>query len=939
VRPVGGDMTKRRIGALLAGAGAVGAALVLASVQGGAGAATPPSGSVSAAQPDTSWIGMQYALATTPVPESCPPVDPLNLVCDHFSLTVVDAGGVDVSISWASSDNDFDLFVYDSGGNEVGHSNGSGNTSEHVFVPSAQGTYEVLVVPFLVIDSGYNGSAHWGASTSVTRTSGGLAFGPATVIDGQRTVGEPINHIDKYGHYWETGPWGFSTGQSFLHKSVDGGNQFNIDSPLGIRPDPPPGGGDSDIVTDDQGFAYFVDLEGPTAELGVGVSNDGGNTWAKKNVASIPPLADRQWFAVDNGLTEEPGDNTVFLAYNEVAGNRIFSSPGSTGTGDLTGGLVYQDSSASLAPLITPGVRCGELRFDPVQRNLYYPCSGGTHTRIIVGHVSPGQRTGITYTIRNSPESPGGGNTAADLFPVVAVDKAGTLYSVWIDSADHNVYYSASKDAGQTWGPVIRVNGNDANSNVFLWAVAGNAGTLVVDWYGNSSHVDSDVMPNWANDREGATAFPWYGYVSVIKNADTATPAFAQARFTEKPMHYGQICTSGIACTTGGDRTMADFQAVNLDLNGAIRIVYNDTTSQHHGAHLFEERQLAGPTGLGTTLSGSAASNPVADPTGDAQSPHYAPTGAGPNLPQFDFTQVKLSQPTAGTVRVQMTLNSLASLTPPSGKANSLWLTRFQALSIGDQGEEAYRIFYVGAESNGVGPPTFFAGSGLSDQDGVKNNGCFTTTPENCKVLQYPAEVSAKGSISGNVITIDVPVQGGFGPNRPIDGNVLYNVTALSAGRNPVPASGPTTAEFYADLDATRTFDYTLTSGGLGTCATGQEVKGEGHLHSAGAGKEAHFSLHTKCEEKKLTGKVEYVDDGAVPSVKFHSTHVTGVTIDPSMSTATITGDGVNNKKPVSFTVQVKAGRDASASFSIELTDGTTNSGSLTKGQVEIRSK
>jgi hypothetical protein len=453
--------------------------------------------------------------------------------------------------------------------------------------------------------------------------------------------------------------------------------------------------------------------------------------------------------------------------------------------------------------------------------------------------------------------------------------------------------------------------------------------------------VDSDVMPNWANDREAATAFRWYGYVAVITNAAGTTPSFAQTRFTEKPMHYGQICTSGIACTTGGDRTMADYQSVNLDRSGTIRIVYNDTTSQHHGAHLFEARQLAGPTGFGTTLAGSAPTNPVSDPTGDAQSPHYAPaplTAPGPNLPQFDFTQVKLSQPQAGTLRVQMTLNSLASLAPPTGKANSLWLTRFQALSVGDQGEEAYRVFYVGAESSGGAAPTFFAGSGNSDQDGVKNNGCFTTTAENCKVLQYPAEVSATGSISGNVITIDVPLQGGFGPNRPIDGNVLYNVTALSAGRNPVPASGPTTLELYADLDATRSFDYALTSGGPSACPTGQEVKGAGNLQSAGAGSQAHFTLRTTCDARRLNGKVEYVDNGAVPPVAFHSTHVTGVVIN-SPSTATITGDGVNNDKPVSFTVHVKAGRDAAAGFGIELSDGTANSGPLTKGKVEITSK
>src|SRR5207237_1271089 len=81
--------------------------------------------------------------------------------------------------------------------------------------------------------------------------------------------------------------------------------------------DPPPGGGDTDIVTDDQGFAYFVDLEG-LVNLGVAVSNDGGNTW-KKNPLAVNPAQDRQWFAVDNGATSGAGDNTIFLTVHELA--------------------------------------------------------------------------------------------------------------------------------------------------------------------------------------------------------------------------------------------------------------------------------------------------------------------------------------------------------------------------------------------------------------------------------------------------------------------------------------------------------------------------------------------------------------------------------------------------------------------------------------------
>jgi uncharacterized repeat protein (TIGR01451 family) len=319
-------------------------------------------------------------------------------------------------------------------------------------------------------------------------------------------------------------------------------------------------------------------------------------------------------------------------------------------------------------------------------------------------------------------------------------------------------------------------------------------------------------MTSWFNDRVGSTEFPWFGYASLLSAANTASPTFVQQRFTEIPMNYGQICNSGIACTTGGDRTMADFFGFSLDPDtGAMRIVYNNTTSQHHGAHLYETKQIAGPTAFGTTLSGSAPTNPVSDPTGDAQDPHYSPGGTGANAPQYDFTNVQLSRPNVATLRVQMTLNSLASLAPPAGETNGVWLTRFQALSVGEGGEEAYRIFYVGAESAGGGAPTFFAGSGTAaSTSGAPGNGCVTRNPQECKIVLYPAEASATGSVVGNVITINVPLQGGFGGDRPIKGDTLYNVTGLTFGRSEPPAS-PQAADFlYKDLDATRAFDFSL---------------------------------------------------------------------------------------------------------------------------------
>jgi hypothetical protein len=559
-----------------------------------------------------------------------------------------------------------------------------------------------------------------------------------------------------------------------------------------------------------------------------------------------------------------------------------------------------------------------------VNRYLYYACGAGKQIRITRGHVNPGQRTGIAYTNVLTPLSPGGGSVST-IFSGVATDKAGNVYTVWVDGTDHNVYYSYSTNQGLTWAIPVRINGNDANSNVWPWAQGGNAGTLVVSWYGNSSHLDSNLMPSWYESRQEAARFKWFGYTSLITNAASTAPNILQQKFTEKPMHYGQICTGGLGCTTSnGDRTMADFFAVNLDAEGAMRIVYNDTTSQHHGAHLFEARQIAGPGASGTAISTPAPANPMADPTGDAQFPHYSPAGAGANLPQFDFTQLQLSQPDADTLRVTMTLNSLATLAPPAGKASGVWLTRFQALSLGDQGEEAYRIFYVGAESVGGGTPAFFAGSGTSNQGAAPGNGCMNTTPENCKVVWYPAEVPANGSldITNKTISIDVKLQGGFGAGRPIMGDTLFNVTALSAGRTGA-------SDIYADLDATRSFDYVLSPVAPPPppqpCTDNHGVEGSGQIDAG------NFAVN--CNQ---TGAKGAFGDGS--HVNFHSTRISSVTYNDAAHSATLMGTGINGNHLVNFTIVVVDSvlSGTKGSFSITLSDGYSRAGALLSGKVTI---
>jgi len=135
------------------------ASLALAMAWAGiAMAANPASGTVNSSSPTTTWRGMYYAIHTNPEMVPCPPgsgplSDPINAVCDHFSLTVEDAGSLTVTIDWPDPGNDFDLFVYDSNNMQVASSANGVGTSETVTFDAAATTYEVRVDPAFVIDS------------------------------------------------------------------------------------------------------------------------------------------------------------------------------------------------------------------------------------------------------------------------------------------------------------------------------------------------------------------------------------------------------------------------------------------------------------------------------------------------------------------------------------------------------------------------------------------------------------------------------------------------------------------------------------------------------------------------------------------------------------------------------------------------------------------
>ena len=187
-------------------------------------------------------------------------------------------------------------------------------------------------------------------------------------------------------------------------------------------------------------------------------------------------------------------------------------------------------------------------------------------------------------------------------------------------------------------------------TNEFLWAQAGAAGNVALAWFGTDAVGPAGQLPVLVQRPAGRDRVQ----VVRLRRADHGR-GHAPRRRSPSSASPRSRCTTGRSATRGSAApsraatgTMADYFGFNVDKNGAIRIVYNDTTSQHHGAHLYEIRQVSGKTLVGGTVKGSTAlKTPMADESGDAQWPHYSPTGAGANLPQFDFTGLQVGQPNA----------------------------------------------------------------------------------------------------------------------------------------------------------------------------------------------------------------------------------------------------------------------------------------------------
>jgi hypothetical protein len=708
------------------------------------------------------------------------------------------------------------------------------------------------------------------AQAGAAAATNGLAFSHMVVVDEQRPGFEPDVKVAPDGSIYSSVPFGFSTTQSFVWSSRDHGNSYQF-VPGNVGPGKPStcaGGGDTDLFVDPTGELYFSDLQGLT-NISNSASTDGGATWTT-NCAGAPNTPDdRMWFTGTGSASQ--GNLNLYQDYDVVdsalpnGGNQLVetvSHDGTTFSPVVNSNGPTGDCTGAAANCVTDneGISGNQVA-DPSTGNVYIAhtttngTSGTPGVMVSEGKITPGSTTSAVWT--ESPNLDGAlcpdtscadasGNPeelAGENFASIARDSAGYLYVAFtagpLDHASsndpnfggltapeqiyvvHSLEPAGADPSALTWSAPTRISGSgvSAGTNTFPWITAGTGGRVDVAWYHTSELSEPGTCASGSGTctlygAANLTHAEWSVQLGQSLDANTSAPTYQVATVSEHPVKYGQICTNGIGCATGGDRSLGDFLQVTTDQTGAALISYVDDTSadtaggENAGPEVIS-RQIGGPSLIaGQTVSvgdgPGLAQDSVTDPTGDAD---YSSNGTRTSLSgtNLDLTGASLTDGPGGSLIARISVANLHSLTvsPSVGGPDASWIVRWTQVTPGQTGNG--HIYYAGMDNEqgagGTQTPAFFDG----DTSCVPGPG---NTAEHCKYLTYPQTHLLSGADAGydpntGVITMQIPASD---VGSPALGTTLYSVTAFSA----TSTSPQSASNLFNLIDATTPFDHTV---------------------------------------------------------------------------------------------------------------------------------
>jgi hypothetical protein len=642
------------------------------------------------------------------------------------------------------------------------------------------------------------------------------------------------------------------------------------------------GGGDSDLFLDSHNALYFSDLQGLT-NISNSVSQDGGKTWTTNCAGAPNTPDDRMWFAGTGSLAKHnlllyqdydvaagslPSQNNALVETESTDGVHfvpvVNTAPSSdcvgpaihdcvTGNEGISGNQVVDPKSGSVFIAHTSvegttsaaGVRVSEGKI----KQGAPPSASWSESPNLDGALCPGStkssdgsRTCIDKN--GNPEEIAGEN-----FATIARDSAGYLYVTFtagpIDhksSSDPNFGGSTAAEqiyvvhslspAGSSfkhlkWSAPQRITGGrglSQGTNTFPWITAGSNGRVAVAWYHTNEVKQKGTCASGSGTctlygASSLTKAQWTVQMGESLNAHSAHPKYRTAKVSEGPIKSGQLCTNGIGCLTGGDRSLGDFLEISPDPTGAavVSFVYDTTQDSSDGEEAGPEaisRQISGPSlfaSVGRVKQGRGpgrATGHVKDPAkDDFYSAGGTLTPGGSNL---DLTGASLANGRHRTLVARIRVRSLKSLTPSSsaGGADASWILRWTVVhrgktSGGDQLNG--HVYYVGMDDNagagGPGTPSFFAGdtSAIPPPGNTADHTKYFTFPQSRLLSKKQAAYNKKTG----VITFRVPLKD---VGNPRNGTRLYSATAFTS-----TASSPQSANtLFNQIDATPPFELVI---------------------------------------------------------------------------------------------------------------------------------
>jgi hypothetical protein len=607
-----------------------------------------------------------------------------------------------------------------------------------------------------------------------------LRFSHTVVVDPQRLGSEPIVKADPSGGLYASSIIGFSNSVSFLWKSQDHGQQWDLVDALpnaapAQRPSYTHGGGDSEIVIGPRaphGTGYtvsFYDLES-LADIGVATSFDSGKTFGQETTNALSgdvAGTDRQW----GQLWRDPeGRDHLFLVYNALESQ---NGKGTILRESLDYGKTWKNlgSGGVLEGVFDSGA-LGQLRVDRAG-NVFFTSENSPRVNLVRGM----RKADGTYSFSSTQVSNEAGTDTRQLFITSALDSAGNIYVVWsrreARSTDVGIYTAVSTDHGRTFRAPVKMNTGGIRNANFPWIIAGDPGRVAVAFNGTKTKGDSTN-----------NAGPWDVYVTESTDFLSAHPHTQQVKVSEHPSHTNPICLSGLGCTAGSaqDRNLGDFFQLDMDpTDGSLLVLWADTANQYgalagSAVNSFA-KQVGGPSLLNRKTVRSDgftdARNSVTDKADDAR--RY---GEGVSNRSMDLTKVSVRDAGANLV-ITAKLNGsdfTQMLDPTAGPAASVIVSWWAGQVNGDNGDLG-QTHFVGMQTQGAAP-VFFGGSPtyVNSTSGTSRFAEFVPGP-----LALPVNGTFDGgTVSWTISKASAGLGGKFAPNT------LFSVTGTTLQGMPV---------------------------------------------------------------------------------------------------------------------------------------------------------